>query len=545
MAAALSAAACTSAPTGDGRAEPTGPSRRVTDDGTSSRRGASRAPRDTCDDLPRLAARIRRGYVPFRSPDVLFVPREPNYVGRPEAPVHSGPWDYLAEVPLVAYGPPYVAARGAVGARATVADLAPTTAELIGFDSFPRRDGRVLDAALARPDAPPPRVVATVVWDGAGRNVLRAHPRAWPYLRALMQRGTSFARATIGSSPSVTPPVHTTIGTGAWPAHTGIPGITMRAPGDVYVDPFLYLDPSNVRVPTLADLYDRAGGNRPVAALLASANWHLGMLGHGAGHPGGDADVALLLGHDGEPFTNHEIYALPAVGGGDDAARHARVLDASDGARDGLWRGHDLADDAVRFASPANVAYQQEVLEHLIETAGMGRDRVPDLLYVNFKSSDNAGHSWGMTSPEVGAALRAQDDALRALVDALDARAGRGRWALFVTADHGQTPYPRQSGGWPIGGGELKDDVNGVFDRRDDGVELVDRVPSPGAFVRRDELGANGVTLRDIARWLAHYTVAENARTGVPAWYAGRPDDPVFDALMIGGRVVAGRCVDR
>src|SRR5688500_16246350 len=58
-----------------------------------------------CNELPVLARRIRRGHVPGASPDINLIPREPNYIGTAAAPVHSGPWDYLARVPLVIFGP--------------------------------------------------------------------------------------------------------------------------------------------------------------------------------------------------------------------------------------------------------------------------------------------------------------------------------------------------------------------------------------------------------------------------------------------------------
>ena len=45
--------------------------------------------------------RIWRGTYPGRSGDIIVVPDEPNFLGASFP--HSGPWDYLQEVPLLFY----------------------------------------------------------------------------------------------------------------------------------------------------------------------------------------------------------------------------------------------------------------------------------------------------------------------------------------------------------------------------------------------------------------------------------------------------------
>jgi hypothetical protein len=533
LATVLTVTACTGAPSRDEPPPDT--------DRQSVVPGAAKDSR--CRDVGHLARRVGRGYVPFRSPDILFIPHEPNYVGTAAAPVHSGPWDYLAEVPLVFYGPGHISSVGDVDEPATMADVAPTTAALIGFAGLPKRDGRILREALSSRRPAPPRLVVTVVWDGGGRNVLGTHRRSWPFLRALMRRGASYTRMTIGSSPSVTPPIHTTLGTGAFPSTSGIPGLTTRVAGPQYVDPFLGLDPSGILVPTLADLYDKKKGNRPIAGMLAVANWHLGMIGHGASHPRGDRDAAVLFNAEGDVYTNSDLYSLPAIARPARLQRYVRELDASDGALDGQWQGRSLNDPEILQATPAAVRYEQDLLERLISSEGFGRDRIPDLLYVNFKPSDGAGHKWGMNSPEVGDVLAEQDRALRQLVARLDSTVGQKRWVVIVTADHGQTPYPQESGAWPIGGGELKEDANEKFDQENPDLELVDRVVSPGAYVREDELRANGVSLEEIGGWMGRYTVGDNkGDQDIAAWYEGPPGDPVFDAVMVGRRIIGGPC---
>lgn len=491
----------------------------------------------TCRHLDRMVVRTQRGYVPIRSPEVAPIPAEPNYIGKASDPVHTGPWDYLAEVPLIFYGPGVVSTRGRIETPVTLADVAPMTADLIGDEDFQAPDGRG-DPELAAGERP--RLVVTIVWDGAGWNTLREHPTNWPTLKSLMREGSAYMNATIGSTPSNTPPIHTTLGTGAFPRTHGIPHVKMRTASGGYVDPFEGDDASEVRVPSLADVYDPSTGNSAGIGVVATVNWHLGMIGHGAAAPDADRDLAVLLNDQGLTYGNSQLYEIPAVG--DPAALEASTeeLDVADGERDGRWNSDDLADPAVRYATPAFVDYQQQILERVISIQGFGSDHVPDLLYVNFKQIDDAGHRWGLRSPQVGADLEASDRALDRLITFLDKEVGKERWAVAVTADHGQTLYPHQSGGWPIAGGELAADIEREF--ADEGIDVF-RVISSGIFLADPETLKNGTAQR-VGRWVAGYTAGENLADGkeMPDGWEGREDERLFSAVLAGREVVASVC---
>ena len=488
--------------------------------------------RSGCADLDRLIARTRRGYVPVRSPEILPIPTEPHYIGKAELPVHTGPWDYLAQVPLVFYGPGVVEG-GKTEAPVTLADLAPSLAELIGFEGFEAPDGRPreLDAENT------PKLVVTIVWDGAGWNTLREHEGAWPFLKRAMREGISFQRATIGSTPSNTPPIHTTIGTGAFPSTHGVPHVKIRLAGGGYVDPFEGDDASLVRVPSLGDLYDEAQQNRAEVGVVATVNWHLGMIGHGAEYEGGDRDTVVLLNDQGVVYGNPSFYDI--ADHADTATLQAATeeLDGRDGARDGRWNEDRLDDAALRYATPAFTQYQQSVLETTIRREGFGADEIPDLMYVNFKQIDDAGHRWGMTSEQVGGNVLAADDALKRLAGFLDDSVGEGEWVVAVTADHGQTPYPAESGGWPIRGSELNDDIEAALSVK------VLRVTSAGIFLTDPEAVESGEA-DEVARWLIDYTVADNVpeKEELPKEWQERGDTPLFSAVLVGKKVAASAC---
>ncbi|MGH2755857.1 MAG: alkaline phosphatase family protein [Actinomycetota bacterium] len=484
-----------------------------------------------CGDLDELAARMRRGYVPGRSPDVLLVPREPNYIGTAAMPAHTGPWDYLVEVPLVFYGPGIVPPTGRTPGEATVADIAPTVASLIGAERIDS-DGRALPVAVEVEGTP--RVVIVVVLDGVGRNTLAVHEGSAPSLEMMSRRGVDYADATVGSSPSNTPPVHTTIGTGVFPRRHGIPHVRMRTADGGYVDPFERNVADAVRVPTFADTYDLETGNAAEIGLVATVNWHLGMVGHGSSHPGGDRDAVVLLNDQGLQYGDPNDYEILDVADPATLDAETDALDAADGERDGRWRQEVLSDPSIRYMSPAWVSYQLEMLKGTLREGDFGRDEIADLMFVNFKGADTSGHRFGMTSPQVGEVIESQDAALLAATRFLDRHVGAGEWVLVVTADHGQTPYPEESGGWPIRGGEVKADLDAAFGRGS-----VVRVTSAGVFLSPD-----GPSTEAVDRRLGDYRVADNVVDGqsVPDEWRGKENEELFDMTMAGSDVIVRNC---
>ena len=494
----------------------------------------------SCSEIDQFVQRVRRGYVPVRSSDIALIPHEPNYIGTPDAAVHTGPYDFLAEVPLVLYGPGYVEALGEIDEVATMADVAPTIARLIGFD-FDAPDGTALETGLTS-STRPPRLIVTVVWDGGGWNTLREHPRSWPFLKRTIERGVSVGDMTIGSTPSVTPPIHTTLGTGAFPSRHGIPNVKMTTADDRYINPMELNSPEYIKVPALGDRYDVAEGNRPLVGVVATVNWHLGMIGKGTLHPGGDEDFAALFTSSGSMFGDPDFYEIPYdLADPDGLAAEAESLDAADGSRDETWRGHPL-DEEVTYASPAYVHWFGDRLRDAIDSRGFGSDSIPDLLYTNFKSIDDAGHRWGMVSPEAGDAIGATDAELRELVRHLDDRVGKNRWVLIVTADHGTSKFPEQSGGWAVRGHDLREDLNRAFPMGDE--PLFERVNSAGVFLNDEEVERVDLDLREVGRWLLDYTANDNLYgiDEVPSYYSRKADVPLFDAVVAGRRVIAKSC---
>lgn len=475
--------------------------------------------------------RIWRGYVPGRSEDISIVPSLPNFAGGFYSVNHSGPFEYLQQVPLVLYGPGRIRASGRVHRPVTIADVYPTVGRSLNV-RLPSRDGSLLEEALVEGAGITPKLVVTVVWDGVGRNVLERWPEQWPTLRRLEREGTSYLNATVGSSPSITPTTHATLGTGAFPRKHKVAGIFLRK-HDTVVEAFEETSPVDLRMSTYGDDIDAALGNRPKVGMLGWSNWHLGMMGHGAGTDGGDRDHAAIVLLDGNVGSNSLYYSTPSyLYGYPGFSEHAAASDREDGKEDGLWMGHEIL---TQTYAPAWVHYETDMAEELLRRERYGRDTVPDLFFINYKMTDYAGHEYFMDSPEMGSVVAAQDQALAELLRFLK-REVRD-YVLILTADHGHVPRPSRSSGWPVQQGPLEDDINAEF-KVPEGESLVDEMTAVGIFVDHELMRSLGTTQVAISEYLNGYRIRANwEKPSLPARFEGRGNENMFAAAFPNSRL--------
>lgn len=499
------------------------------------------ATRQACALPPSWLTRVQRGYDPQRSGQVSVLPVTPAYLASGAGGwSHSGPWPYLQRIPIVFYAPGVLPARGAIDRPVTTADIAPTLARIMGVSI--RSDGKPM-----REVAPPetvtghrPRLILTIVYDGGGWNVLDQWPGDWPVLKTMMEEGTLYTNATVGSSPSVTPAIHTTLGTGVYPDKHGITGIPVRDEEGTVVDAFLKGDSSRfLEVPTLAERWDEANDNRPLVGMVGYEPWHLGMIGKGAEKPGGDKDDAVWLDIETNDWiTNEDHYRLPSALA-DTPGLQADLdrLDAADGARDDAWGEHAWLDEANREhweETPAFIAYHTRAMMNLIQQEGYGADGLTDLLFTNYKQIDRVGHYFNMASEEVHDSLIATDDQLGVILRSLNRIVGRGKWAVVLTADHGQQPDASDVAGYGIDPGEIAADIDERFG------PITRAVWPTEVFLFDDVMEERGVTVGEVADFLANYRVADNTiRPDTKLLGAGEfgADDKLF-AMAIPARLL-------
>ena len=472
---------------------------------------------------------VARAYHPERSGDLQLLVAPFNSANYPQESVslvpndprtsHASVWMYLERVPLVVFGPRIGASDSTE--RVSLADVAPTAARLIGFDGFLAlgREGRPLPG-IERP-AEPPEVVVTFVIDGGGWNVLQEFPDAWPNLRRVMRDGATFRNAIHGSFPAVTASAHATIGTGAFPRTHGITGHNIRdgrrarkAYGELG-----HANPDDILVPTLADLWSEETDRRAWVGELGYQIWHLGMLGRGTTSseplPADRRPVAVywdeVSDEQGWRSQNDERYRLPVTVPPLDVFEGHQAAYVPDPARNAAFDPSTKKN--LHCCSTPVIAYQGDLVEATLRDEPVGSSDAPGLLFVNYKAPDYTGHVYGMFDPMTGNALRDVDEQLGRLVDQLEATYP-GRYALIVTADHGQCPLPDASGGVRLDPIQLWDDLEREFGGGLFGV--VQNVVPSEVYLHADVLWDAGDSREDMASWLRDYPYRRNLGPYVP-----------------------------
>ena len=385
--------------------------------------------------------------------------------------------------------------------------------------------------AEERPD--PPKLVMLVAWDGGGRNVLEQWPDEWPNLKKMVEEGTSYGNAIVGSSPSVTPAVHATIGTGVFPDEHRIVDIPLRVDGEI-VGSWPKARPSYLAAETLADLYDRDNGNQPLIAMVGDHGWHLGMIGHGSYLQGGDKDLGVMFSDVQKPITNADFYELPSylldIEG---IEADIPEIDQSDGEADARWMGNDVLEDPeLARETPAATLYQTRLLRELMTREAFGQDDIPDLLYTNYKQIDYVGHRFNMLEPEMRSAVHYSDQELGELKGFLNESVGEGEWVVVVTADHGSTPAALATRAWPIGTEAILNDLSEHFGLTSE--EIVDQTRVTGFWLNQDSLEANGITYEEVAEFILDMRIEDNAVAveELPAGYNERLNEHIFSAVF-------------
>ncbi|MGH2699341.1 MAG: alkaline phosphatase family protein [Actinomycetota bacterium] len=483
---------------------------------------ATRAPREpvpsfedqACGLDPEWLLRTQRGYYEPRSGQIALLPKTPSYMASGAGGwSHSGPWPYLQDVPLVFYGPGIVESGVTSDRPVTTADVAPTLAALMK-GRLGESDGEALTEVVGSEASSvagrTPKLVLSIVWDGGGWNTLDLFDGSWPNLKRMMAEGVSFTNATVGSNPSVTPAVHSTLGTGVFPATHGITGVPVRDERGEVVDSFLKGESSRfLQVQTLAELWDEQNDGRAEIGMFGYEPWHLGMIGRGAERAGGDKDDAVWLETESNDWiTNEDHYSLPpSVPATEGLEALVEELDAADGVLDDTWREEVPLDDPARTEeTPAFVSHHVDAMLAMIEAEGYGEDSITDLLFTNFKQIDRVGHYFNMDSEYVDDVLLRTDEELGRIFDGLDRIVGRGEWVVALTADHGQQPDAEAVGGYGINPRAVEAAIREEFG------DVVRAVWPTEAFLLEDAMAERDVTVEEIARFLGGHTLADNLR---------------------------------
>jgi hypothetical protein len=211
--------------------------------------------------------------------------------------------------------------------------------------------------------------------------------------------------------------------------------------------------------------------------------------------------------------------------------------DAADGKGKGSFQGVEFPHSfdggpkhlkSAYYAALYNSPFGNDVLLELarraIDAEGLGTRDVPDLLCLSFSSNDAIGHTWGPDSEEVLDVTLRTDRIIKGLLSALDAKVGRERYVLALTADHGVCPLPEVSRAERHAGGRieatrLKAKANEFLVTKfggDSKSRYVESAADGWACLNHDLLKSKGLNSEEVAEALAAWLVRQE---GIQAAY--------------------------
>ena len=357
--------------------------------------------------------------------------------------------------------------------------------------------------------AAPPALAVIIVVDQMRADYVDRFNAEWTGgLKRMVTQGAWFQRAAYPYLTTVTCAGHATIATGSFPHTHGVfqnawwdrdarrqmtctedPRLT-----DVgYGVPVTGGDgPHRLQVPTFGDQM-RTQRQAHVVSLSLKDRSAVMLGGHG-----GDAVTWLTNTLDGwETSSAYSETGVPAVKAFVDAnpltadfgKTWERSLPASSysGPDEGLGEAppqgwtrsfpHPLTGtagtaDATYLAqwerSPFADAYLGRFAAALVRSLQLGAHEGTDVLAVSFSSPDLVGHAFGPRSHEVQDMYAHLDKTIGTLFDQLDARVGKDRWVVGLSADHGVTEIPEQlvaegKDGGRISGGAIIDAIEAAL----------------------------------------------------------------------------------
>ena len=150
------------------------------------------------------------------------------------------------------------------------------------------------------------------------------------------------------------------------------------------------------------------------------------------------------------------------------------------------------------------------LVKRAIDAEGLGTRDVPDFLAVSFSPNDLVGHTWGPDSQEVLDVTLRSDLIVKDLLAHLDAKVGKGRYVLALTADHGVCPLPevarsqgKDAGRAPGGEAKAEEFLNKTYGKNEGKVRWIESTYGLWIYLNRDLIRQRGLKLEDVEETLA------------------------------------------
>ncbi|MBR1548433.1 MAG: alkaline phosphatase family protein [Prevotella sp.] len=251
--------------------------------------------------------------------------------------------------------------------------------------------------------------------------------------RRLIDQGYSFDNCLIDYLPTVTAIGHTSAYTGTTPAFHGICG------NNFYIDGRrTYCCADSTVMPVGSD--NKKDGQMSPKNLLATTigdqlRLHTDFRSKVIGVSYKDRAAILPAGHSGNAaywLDRKNRQFITSTYYMQDLPQWARDYNRE------LLKDKDfkrLGNDIGLSSATGRITVDMAIAALDGERLGQGSET--DMLCVSFSQTDVIGHKWGTRGEHTDEAYLQLDRDLARLLDALDAKVGRGNYLLFLTADHG------------------------------------------------------------------------------------------------------------
>jgi hypothetical protein len=147
-----------------------------------------------------------------------------------------------------------------------------------------------------------------------------------------------------------------------------------------------------------------------------------------------------------------------------------------------------------------------------ISGENLGKGSFTDFISISYSSTDYIGHQFGVDSKEVQDAYVRMDREIEKLLNHLDKEVGKGKYTLFLTADHAAVRVPNYLKDKNIPAGyvsnsELKSFVSDLTKRKFKVSGLVENVSNEQVFLNRNLILDKDLDLGEVSDFIAQELV--------------------------------------
>lgn len=147
-----------------------------------------------------------------------------------------------------------------------------------------------------------------------------------------------------------------------------------------------------------------------------------------------------------------------------------------------------------------------------IDGEQLGQDEFTDVLALSYSSTDYVGHNFGVSSKEVEDTYIRLDKDIERLIQALDAKVGKGKYTLFLTSDHGAVEVPAylQSVNIPAGlvdNKARKESLNAFMTKTFGASDLIESMSNNQIFLNREKIALLNLDLEAVQKRIVNEVI--------------------------------------